>query len=127
MRYTLDLLREDIAALGVITNGLREYTPEAQWPQIALDDDTTIAINPTTPEAAAYDYFIDRYGEDGPDFAARFFAIHHFVVTNVEKLARRGFLRSTAQGPSPAEDLIYFLLTCFEDPVSPRRVPRSIY
>src|SRR5215210_497165 len=127
MRYTLDMMRADIDALGTVTNGLRDYTPEARWPRIAMDDDTTLALNPNTPEAAAYDYFLARYGEAGPDFAVRFFTIHHFVVANREKLARRGFMRNTAHGPSPAEDLIYFLLTCFDDPAQPGHLPRSIY
>ena len=128
MRYNLEMLRDDIKALGVVTSGLRDYTPEARWPRIELDaDGTSMALNPNTPEAAAYDYFLDRYGDDGPDFAARVFALHNFVVSNHEKLARRGFLRTTPNGPRPAEDLIYFLLTCFEDPAPSQRLPTSIY
>ena len=130
MKYTLDMLRDDISRLHTVTSGLRHYTPEPLWPQLSLDDaGDRLALNPNTPEAAAYDYFRDRYGPaDGPDFAARFFAIHHFVLSNVEKLARRGFLQSTDDGPTPAEDLLTFLLTCFEDPASPDHpLPRSIY
>jgi hypothetical protein len=123
------MLRKDISRLHSVTNGLRPYTPEPLWPQISLDNSCDrLALNPNTPEAAAYDYFRERYGPtDGPDFAARFFAIHHFVLSNVEKLARRGFLRSTADGPTPAEDLLTFLLTCFEDPAHGEPLPHSIY
>jgi hypothetical protein len=129
MRYTLEMLREDISRLRGVTSGLRHYTPEALWPQISLDDaGDRLALNPNTPEAAAYDYFRQRYGStDGPDFAARFFAIHYFVLSNVEKLARRGFLQSTKDGHTPAEDLLTFLLTCFEDPAPGEPLPHSIY
>ena len=49
------------------------------------------------------------------------------MVNHVDKLARRGFLQRTPEGPSPAEDFIFFLLTCFADPVPPSPLPHSIY
>ena len=128
MRYTFEMLREDIHQLSVVTSGLREYTPEAAWPRVQLEDTgDELALNPNTPEAAACDYFLQRYGDDGVDFYARFIAVHDFVVRHGEKLARRGFLHPNPEGPSMANDLLYFLLTCFEDPVPPARMPRSIY
>ncbi|HUS16854.1 MAG TPA: hypothetical protein VM536_17800 [Chloroflexia bacterium] len=127
MHYTMDMLQDDIQNLGEVTTGWREYTPSrpsTELAQLTGERDP----DPNSPEAAAYDYFLDKYGfAAGPDIAARFFAIHAFVVRNLRRLERRGLMATTHHGPPMAEDLLRFLLTCFEDPGADERLPRSIY
>ncbi len=129
MHYDLDLLQEDIQNLGEITNGWREYTARPTFADSSTLDPTEDRIDdPNSPEAAAQDYFLDKYGLiAGPDNAARFFAIHGFVIRNLHKLERRGLLKPARHGPPPAEDLLRLLLTCFEDPAPYATLPSSIY
>ncbi len=125
MRYDIDMLQDDIQNLGEVTTGWREYTPRAAAAELAPGSGD---IDPNSPEAAAYDYFLDKYGfASGPDIAARFFAIHGFVIRNLHKLERRGLLRVSRHEPPMAEDLLRFLLTCFEDPEPDAQLPHSIY
>jgi hypothetical protein len=127
VRYTIDMLQEDIENLGEITTGWREYTPAAPRPEFS-EASSGDDVDPNSAEAAAYDYFLDKYGlVDGRDLAARFFAIHGFIVRNLRRLERRGLLRPSRKGPPMAEDLLHFLLTCFEDPAPDGVLPRSIY
>jgi hypothetical protein len=126
MYYDIGKLQEDIQNLGAVTNGWRGYTPSAPVADYAEPPDRP--ADPNSPEAAAYEYFIAKYGPTtGVDIAARFFAIHGFVMRNLHKLARRGLLRPGRSGPPMAEDLLRFLLTCFEDPHAEGELPRSIY
>lgn len=128
MHYDIAMLQDDIQNLGKVTTGWRNYIPritEGEGTGLGGDE---LDIDPNTPEAAAYDYFLDKYGiVGGPDIAARFFAIHAFVTRNLHKLERRGLLKSRRHGPPMAEDLLRFLLTCFDDPDSNERLPHSIY
>ncbi len=128
MHYNLDMLQDDIQNLGEITTGWREYTPPVPRPDLTGDAGATLDLDPNSAEAAAYDYFLDKYGfVVGPDIAARFFAIHGFVIRNLRKLERRGLLKQARNGPPMAEDLLRFLLTCFEDPTADAQIPHSIY
>jgi len=130
MHYDLDLLQEDIQNLGAITSGWRDYTARPPRADSPLLDPATDGWeeDPNSPEAAAESYFLDKYGPStGPDIAARFFAIHSFVVRNLPKLERRGLLKPARRGPPLAEDLLRLLLTCFAAPVPPADVPSSIY
>jgi hypothetical protein len=129
MEYTFEHLREDIQSLGQVTSGWRDYKPRALWPQVQVDgSEQLVSLDPNSPEAAAYDYFLHKYGQAaGPGIAARFFAIHNFVVTNLHRLERRGLLKPQPGGPTTAEDLLRFLLTCFEDTPGRNHLPRSIY
>jgi hypothetical protein len=121
MHYDLDMLQDDIHNLSEITNGWRNLVARA--PGDDLD-----GLDPNSPEAAAQDYFLDKYGPAaGPDAATRFFAIHGFVMRNLHKLERRGLLKPVRRGPPMAEDLLRFLLTCFESPTPPASIPSSIY
>ena len=127
MYYDMDMLQDDIQNLGEVTTGWRHYTPRLPGLELALpaaDED----IDPNSPEAAAYDYFLDKYGfVNGPDIAARFFAIHSFVMKNLGRLDQRGLLQQSRQGPPMAQDLLRFLLTCFEEPGPNEQLPSSIY
>ena len=127
MYYDIGMLQEDIQNLGAVTNGWRDYTPNAPVADYAESPPPREA-DPNSPEAAAYEYFLQKYGPAaGAEIAARFFAIHGFVMRNLHKLARRGLLRPDRSGPPMAEDLLRFLLTCFEDPAAEGELPRSIY
>jgi len=127
MDYTIAMLHDDIQNLGEVTTGWRRYTPRPPAPDSAAHADAD-PLDPNSPEAAAYEYFLAKYGiVAGRDFAARFFAIHRFVTRNLPRLARRGLLRPGPQGPPMAEDLLRFLLTCFEAPAGAGSLPRSIY
>ncbi len=127
MYYDMDMLQDDIQNLGEVTTGWRQYTPRLPGTELALPS-ADEEIDPNSPEAAAYDYFLDKYGfVNGPDIAARFFAIHGFVTKNLIRLEQRGLLQQTRQGPPMAEDLLRFLLTCFEEPGPNEQLPRSIY
>lgn len=127
MYYDMTMLQDDIQNLGEITTGWRNYTPQVPGldsPEPPYDE----AVDPNSPEAAAYDYFLDKYGiVGGRDIAARFFAIHRFIMENLHKLDRRGLLQPAYQGTPMAEDLLRFLLTCFEDPAPDTQLPSSIY
>lgn len=130
MRYDMDMLQDDIQNLGEVTTGWRDYMPRVPGHEGDGDAQQTDDgdFDPNTPEAAAYDYFLDKYGfVNGPDIAARFFAIHSFVTGNLAKLERRGLLKPARRSPPMAEDLLHFLLTCFEDPAPNAQLPRSIY
>ncbi|HMA33627.1 MAG TPA: hypothetical protein VKY74_04025 [Chloroflexia bacterium] len=129
MYYDIDMLQDDIQNLGEVTTGWRNYTPRPPGAELAAAAlPPAIDVDPNSPEAAAYDYFLDKYGfADGPDVAARFFAIHGFIMRNLRKLDRRGLLKPGRQGPPMAEDLLRFLLTCFEEPAPDAQLPHSIY
>jgi hypothetical protein len=128
MHYDIEMLQDDIQNLDEITRGWREYTPRVPGADLAADLTGEYDVDPNSPEAAAYDYFLDKYGfAAGADISARFFAIHGFVTRNLQRLERRGVLKQTRYGPPMAEDLLRFLLTCFEDPAPEAPLPHSIY
>src|SRR5690242_7055888 len=117
MHYDIEMLQDDIQNLGEVTTGWRDYSPRLPGVELVDDPADEPDFDPNSAEAAAYDYFLDKYGfAAGADIAARFFAIHDFVTRNLQRLERRGLLKRTKYGPPMAEDLLRFLLTCFEDP-----------
>jgi|SRR4051812_10599108 len=128
MHYNIEMLQDDIQNLGEITTGWREYVPRVPGTELVTDPTGEFDLDPNSAEAAAYDYFLDKYGfAAGADIASRFFSIHAFVTRNLHRLERRGLLKRTKYGPPMAEDLLRFLLTCFEDPAPDAQLPHSIY
>ncbi|MGI8586735.1 MAG: hypothetical protein ACR2M0_03490 [Chloroflexia bacterium] len=127
MHYDIDMLKDDIDNLGDVTMGWRNYTPRLPAGEYAAMPEGT-ELDPNSPEVAAFEYFLDKYGiVDGHDVAARFFAIHGFVMRNLDKLERRGLLKPAGRSAPLTGELLRFLLTCFDEPEANSAIPRSIY